>query len=110
MKSKVYLLVPLLLLALAGAGCTGSSTSNNALTDPHAGHMMGMGNQAMGEMTTLAGNRVELENETSLKPGTVTFAFKLRGADGSEYGPFSVHVFRMQMLKLRHIITYNEQV
>ncbi len=108
MKSKVYLLIPLFILTLAGAGCAGTSTSSNVPADPHAGHMMGMGSQTMNEMTTLAGDRIELENANALKPGNVTLAFKLRGADGNELETNDLkvaHDKRLHLLVVRDDMT-----
>ncbi len=108
MKSRAYLFIPLLLLTLVGAGCADSSISSDAPADPHAGHMMEMGNQATNETTIPAGNRIELENAASLRPGAVTLAFKVRGADGSDLGPDDLkiaHDKRLHLLVVRDDMT-----
>jgi len=55
----------------------------------------------------LAGTRIDLQNATNLKPGEVTLAFKLYGADAHEFGPGDLKVAHE---KLMHVILLRDDV
>lgn len=106
----------LVAVALIGAGCSqagdpNSQTAKPVQTQPTVSNPTpqteGAGHGGE-HLATLAGSRIDLENKNSLKPGEVTFRFKLYGLDGHEFGDKDlavVHEKKMHFLLVRDDMT-----
>lgn len=115
-------LVPLALVALLGAGCAGSNSSDSAkttntptpqaqtTTPPPGGVMMGGVEEHSGDdhIAKLAGSRVDVKDKNSLKTGDVDLSFKLYGEDGHAFGPNDLkieHEKKLHLLLIRDDMT-----
>ncbi|MSU75597.1 MAG: hypothetical protein EXS55_03730 [Candidatus Magasanikbacteria bacterium] len=117
MNKKISVLASMLaVVVLVGAGCASKPTAPTADhgAKPVAGEPpteTGHGTAPTGDhgsegshLARLAGSRVELENKNNLKPGDVTFRFKLYGLDGHAFGANDLkvaHEKKMHFLVVR---------
>ncbi len=109
MKKSLYLIPVVIVAVVVGYGFTTKTTNQEAPgtvasnTNTAAPEESASGDHAHDSEhgAKLAGTRIDLQNATSLKPGEVTLAFKLYGADAHEFGPNDLKVAHE---KLVHIV------
>ncbi len=105
-------------LILVGAGCASQpkTTEPTAQSGDHVDapgtpanhHDAAEDHAGIEHISTLAGTLIELDNKNNLKPGEVTFSFKLYGLDGHEFGPNDLkvaHEKKMHFLLVRDDMT-----
>ncbi len=112
MKKFIFIIAALMLV---GAGCASQKTpANEAVPTADQGSAVNSGANSdkehakAGHLSTVAGSRIELDNQNSFKPGEVTFSFKLYGLDGHEFGPNDLkveHEKKMHFLMVRDDMT-----
>jgi len=115
MKKSLYI-IPVVIVAIMaiGYGFTRTKTSSqeisSTVTTNTAGQEESMSNDHAHDAehgAKLAGTRIDLQNASNLKPGEVTLAFKLFGADAHEFGPDDLKVAHE---KLIHLILLRDDV
>lgn len=115
MKKSLYIIPVAILAVIAiGYGFTRTKTSNQEAPNTVASNTTVPEESASGDHTNdaehgtkLAGTRIDLQNATNLKPGEITLAFKLYGADAHEFGPDSL---KLAHEKLMHLILLRDDV
>lgn len=117
MKKSLYI-IPIVIVAVIAIGYgftrtkTSSPEASNTVasnTNTSAPEESASGDHAHDAEhgAKLAGTRIDLQNATNLKPGEVTLAFKLYGADAHEFGPDDLKVAHE---KLMHLILLRDDV
>lgn len=118
----IKILAPLAVIALLGAGCASSNTSevpkNTTNTEIPKTTMHGNTEDGGGVMSDsdhggehiakLAGSRVDVKGKNDLKPGNIELSFKLYGEDGHNFGPADLkveHEKKMHLLFVRDDMT-----
>ena len=91
-----------------GAGCSAEQELNPTNTQANNPPTQSDDHASVNHVAKLAGARIDLENRNNLKPGSVTFRFKLFGLDGHEFGSDDLkiaHEKKMHLLLVRDDMT-----
>lgn len=115
MKKSLYIIPVVIVAVIAiGYGFTRTKTSNQETPNTVASNTAAPEGTTSGDHAhdaehgaKLAGTRIDLQNANGLKPGEVTLAFKLYGADAHEFGPADLKVAHE---KLMHLILLRDDV